>query len=154
MPKLQCHLCQSLDGLIILRGGLSICPRCTYNLPLNHFGFPAAIRQQFRFHAIIDPNMTLDKIGAYLMANYLYNGMSIQKIARQMGITRATVYRRLRKYDLIRTDDEDRVRLNATVSDFAQSGGFNKLAPRGAPPADRENNLDFMAFHEQSPKKL
>jgi len=131
MPKLECHICQSLKGLIILRFGLGICPRCLYNLPLRQESLPAAIRKQFEFHEVIDPTGTLDYIGAQLMANFLYNGMTVRDVALQMGITHSTVYRRLRKYKLIKPNEDDKTRLNPTASDFAQSGGFDRKKPKG-----------------------
>jgi len=125
MPKLVCHICQSLKGLIVLRSGLSICPRCLYNLDLEEIAFPAVIRKQFVFSPIIDERGTLDVIGAQLMANFIHNGMPIRAVARQMGVTHTTIYSRLRKYGLIIPNDEDKIRLNPTVSDFAESGGFD-----------------------------
>ena len=65
------------------------------------------------------------------MANFLSNGMSVSSVARQMGITRATVYSRLRKYDLIKPDEDLKVRLNPTLNDLGHAGawehGFNVI---------------------------
>ena len=127
MGKLYCHLCGSLDGLIILRTGHTVCPRCVYELPVAGIDMPGALRKQFKFTPVIDPRGTLDFIGAQLMANFLRNGRTVRSVARQMGITHSTVYARLRKYDLIHKTSEDKVMLNATVNDFAHAGGLDLL---------------------------
>jgi len=126
MPKLQCHYCQSLKGLIILRSGLSICPKCLYDLPLDNGPLPAVIRNQFFFSPVIDPRGSLDFIGAQLMSNFIHNGMSVSSVARQMGIARATVYARLRKYKLMNPPDDGNLKIHPTLNDFAQSGGYNQ----------------------------
>lgn len=122
MPKLQCHICQSLKGLIVLRTGLSICPRCLYNFPLEDYPFHPVIRKHFVFTKVIDDRGTLDYIGAQLMANFIHNGMSVRSVARQMGITHSTIYRRLRKYDLLKTPDDGNLKLHVSPNDLNQSG--------------------------------
>ncbi len=122
MSKCHCHYCQKLKGLIILRTGQCLCPRCQWNLRLDECSLPPVLRKQFKFSPVIDPRGTLDYIGAQLMANFLYNGMSITKLARQMGITRHTVYTRLRKFELIHKTDDDKIRLQPTWNDLHHAG--------------------------------
>ena len=67
------------------------------------------LRNQIRdinFLNLYDP---IDKFTAELMAFFLKNGMTVSAVARQMGITRATVYARLRKYKLTKPDDDDKI---------------------------------------------
>jgi len=93
-----------------------------FNLDIDGVSSPPVIRHKFVFNSVIDDRGTLDFIGAQLMSNFLRNGMTISAVARQMGITRSTVYARLRKYNLLVPDDDDKVRLQPTVSDLYLSG--------------------------------
>ena len=69
------------------------------------------------------------------MANYLSNGMSVRAVARQMGITHSTVYKRLRKYNLIKPNAEDKIRLNPTIDDVGLAGGtLNRMHIKSISP--------------------
>lgn len=119
----RCHRCEKTNGLIIMDDGRTLCPFCYVKSEVSERPLPKIIRNKLRFRRVIDPRGTLDHIGAQLMVNFLVNGMTLTDVARQMGITRATVYAQLRRYGLIRPDDEDKPRLQPTLSDVAHAGG-------------------------------
>lgn len=79
------------------------------------------------FTPVIDINGTLEYISAQLMCNFIHNGMSVSNVSRQLGMTRSTVYARLRKFGLIKPHDEDKVILQPTLDDIGLSGGYGRM---------------------------
>ncbi|MCK5609834.1 hypothetical protein KAR91_48630 [Candidatus Pacearchaeota archaeon] len=127
MKRRLCHFCQKRKVLIIFPNGDGLCPRCHSNLYLKEQPLPAVIRKQMNFTPVIDINGTLEYISAQLMCNFIHNGMSVSNVSRQLGMTRSTVYARLRKYNLIRPSDEDKVILQPTLSDIDHCNGLSRI---------------------------
>lgn len=126
MPKRRCHFCEDRPGLIVFPNGDQLCAKCHSQLFGKDKPLPPVIRKQLKHHAVIDIRGTMEYIFAQLACNFIHNGMSVSEVARQFGVERCTIYAKLRKFDLIRKGDEDKIRLNPTIDDFALSGGFRK----------------------------
>jgi hypothetical protein len=123
MSDRKIHRCKNSPVLIVMDDGKLKCPFCYAKGLQYRDPMPGLIRNKLKFHRVIDPRGTLDYIGAQLMTNFLVNGMTISDVARQMGITRSTIYDRLRKYDLIEPDDDHKPCLQPTISDVVRAGG-------------------------------
>jgi len=97
MPKFQCHICNEWNGLILLLSGECLCPRCATSLGYFTDPVPIVSRIDLKNVESIDMSGSLDEIVCDLVTFFVYQGMSISDVARQLGITRGTVYSKLRK---------------------------------------------------------
>lgn len=127
MLKLNyCHSCGRADIMIVHRNGRELCPRCDSELFARTIpGRKDLLKRIVPVH-LIDFTCHLDKICAQLMAFYLSNGLSISECARQLGITRSTVYATLRRNGLLRPPTQTDIVLNPNLGDFIQAGGTGK----------------------------
>ncbi len=101
MRKNRCHRCDNSEFLILQEKYEFPCPccGCLYgSLPLP---IPTIQPHRLLSPAVIDINQPLDKITAEIMARFLSNGMTVSQCSRQLGITRATVYAKIKKYNLL-----------------------------------------------------
>jgi len=63
----------------------------------------------------------MDRIVAEVAAFFIKNGMTVSDVSRQLGITRATVYAKLRKYDLFYRNEEFKPTITPSDGDLLQS---------------------------------
>jgi hypothetical protein len=97
MSKYECHFCDEWNGLILLLSGEYLCPRCATSLGYFTNPIPIVSRIDLKDIESIDIHQSLDEITCDLITFFVKNGMTISDVARQLGITRATVYAKLRR---------------------------------------------------------
>ncbi len=127
MMKYFCHHCEELSGLIVLVNGGGVCPRCYKNLYLNEKSLPKPILKKLKPITKINTQTPLDMMQALLISWFLQNGMTISNIARQLGLTRSTIYAKLRKYNLWKPDDEHKLTVTPSDDDLLACGHVCEL---------------------------
>ena len=122
MRKFPCHRCGAEKYLVLHNGNDFPCPCCGCLYGSVPLPIPTIQPQRVLRPAIIDISQPIDKISAELMAYFLSNGRTVSEVARQMGITRATVYSKLKKYDLFHAEVSQDFKIHINAADFQAMG--------------------------------
>ena len=141
MSAKKCHWCGANSFLIVFSDSEGVCPHCYLLLsPIFHV-MPLPLREPGRQIEALNLYQPLDSIVAELMSMFLTNGMSVSNLARQMGITRATIYSKLKKYELAKTELSNAPTINLTTADIQISGlhrrKIKSVLPDKFRPSDR-----------------
>jgi len=127
MRKPKCHRCGYSIYMILLSTGQRQCPLCGYFVGPEPIEVPILRSSRIVDIINIDLNLPLDEIGGRLCALFIGNGMTVSECARQLGITRATVYAKLRKYDLLKPIPPQNVKLHLLAGDAFTCGGIHRF---------------------------
>jgi len=121
-----CHNCKYSAYLILLKSGVTRCPRCNCTFGNEALPIPTKLRSRIIIPAKIDMHSSLSIISAQLIARYIGQGMTTAEVAKQLGITKATVYAKLRKHGLIRPAISEDSTIHFTASDIYSAGRLKK----------------------------
>jgi len=122
MKKLQCHRCGNDKFLAISNNPEIPCPCCGCQYGGIVMSIPTITPERLLTPIDIDKVDTLDFTCAKIIAYYIAKGLSVSKVARQLGLTRATIYKKLRKYKMLQTKPNTPFRLNIQATDAFASG--------------------------------
>lgn len=127
MLKLRrCEICEKLDVTVLLRNKQNVCVAC-YSARCRAFSvMPDSVRDRVIVPTHINYNCSLDYISAQIMAFFISGGMTVSDVALQLGITRATIYRKLRKHKMLLPSVESQPIIGPTMSDLAVAGAIGR----------------------------
>lgn len=122
MRKLICHVCKKSKGFLIILGEHEVCGFCYANLYFNEKQLPTTIINNMKSVITLSKHDELDFMIAKILCWFLKHGYTISQCARQLGITRATVYSKLRKYNMIQLGEDAKLTINPHTADLLSSG--------------------------------
>ena len=122
MPGPICHNCNYSNYLILLKSGVTKCPKCNCIFGSEALPIPTKIQNRVVIPAKIDMNADLSLLSAQLIATYIGKGMTTAEVANQLGITKATVYAKLRKHHLLKSSVSEDFKINMSQSDMLTAG--------------------------------
>ena len=122
MSRPICHNCNYSNYLIVLQSGVTKCPRCNCIFGSETLPIPTKIQSRVVIPAKIDMHTSLSLLSAQLIATYIGKGLTTAEVANQLGITKATVYAKLRKHHMLDNTVSDHPTINVTSSDLYVAG--------------------------------
>jgi len=122
MSRPICHNCNYSNYLILLSSGVTKCPICNCVFGSEALPIPTKIQTRVRIPAKIDMHTNISLLTAQLIARYIGQGMSTAEVATQLGITKATVYAKLRKHHMLDDTVSEHSKINAISSDLYVAG--------------------------------
>jgi len=146
MNQTLCHNCKNSTYLIVLKSGVTRCPLCNCIFGSEVLPIPTKIQSRVVTPARIDMNADLSLISAQLIARYISKGMTTAEVATQLGITKATVYAKLRKHQLLKSSVSEDFKINMSQCDILTAGlkiiKKSKKANDSYRPSDRYCKLN------------
>ena len=129
LKKLQCHRCGNSKFLVLTQTDDFPCPCCGCQYGGIVLPIPTLTPERVFAPCEIDIHSPIDLITAQLMAFFFKGGMPVSTLARQMGVARATVYSKLKKYGYFRTDPSTGFTANIMTCDVEAAGRLDSLVP-------------------------
>jgi len=131
MKKLHCHRCGNESFLVLTENDNIPCPCCSCQYGGIVLTVPTITPERLVIADSIDIFQPLDLITTQLIAFFLGHGMTVTNCARQMGITRATIYARLKKHNLLQFKKTKPPTLSFNDSDLSMAGLRLTALPKG-----------------------
>lgn len=122
MRKMKCHVCKDSKRHLILLGEHEVCGFCFANLYFDEKELPTTIINNLQTVIVLSHRDSMDFMQGKIMCWFLKHGYTISQCARQLGITRATVYSKLREHNLIKLGEDGKFALNPNTADLLASG--------------------------------
>lgn len=127
MKRNRCHWCKKLDGLIVFSDDKCLCPFCYSSFFVSVPVFPPKLPLRMPSLCIVTDDDSLDLMTAKIIAHFISRGFTISKVARQLGITRSTVYSKLKRHKLVNTKPFTPFRAYVLKDDAGSSGHYRKI---------------------------
>ena len=122
MRKKQCHRCNNENFLAVTSDPEIPCPCCGCQYGSIVVSIPSITPSRLKIISDIDISEPLDITLTKIVAFFIGNGMSVADVAKQLGTSRATIYARLKKYNLLKTQSNDPFQLHINAMDDFTSG--------------------------------
>jgi len=122
MNRSLCHNCGNSNYLIVLKSGVTRCPICNCISGSKVLPIPTKIQSRVIAPAKVDLNASLSLLSAQLIAKYISKGMTTAEVATQLGITKATIYAKLRAHHLLRPAIKSDSIIHFTSADLHAAG--------------------------------
>lgn len=128
MQNVRCHVCKLKGFLVIMKSGHNVCPLCFSNFYFHYPLIPIDLESRCIPADFINVYDTIEKITTDLMSIFLHQGMTVSNLARQMGITRSTIYSRMKKYNRLDLESREDCTVEMTETDIQNCGGLKHVA--------------------------